>query len=459
MSVTNPLLEKNKSQLGNTEITMFSLGFAAISFINLGFGTYLSYFWSDIALIPLAAMGSIFVISRFLDGGTDIVIGFLVDRTNTKYGKARPWLLWMALPGLLSMAALFYVPNFSETGRIAWAFITYNMVAFFTLTAITLPLQSLTVLMTNDPKKRLTLNMVGQSFGTAATVIGNLYVLKAIESLGGGADGYFKFFAMLAVVATAMILVTFAGTKERVDRPVGKKVEKITAKVALKSFVANKWWVLVTLLQLLTMTYPALMAINMYYMTWVMKNPALMGPFMSAIFVSLLLTLIVFTPLVPRVGKINAGFIGMFFQIVGGIMPLFAPGNTSVMMVSGVFRGIGPAMLLGTRLAFMCDVVEYGEWKTGIRIEGLVFSGASMGAKIGTGLGAAVVAMMLARGGYVGGALTQTAEALSSITITFTWLHALSSALVTACLFTLRGLEKQMPQIMADLEARKAKTV
>jgi GPH family glycoside/pentoside/hexuronide:cation symporter len=430
------------------------LGFAAVSFINLGIGTYLTYFWTDVALVPIAAIGTILLVSRFLDGGTDIAMGFIVDRTQTKFGKARPWLLRMLVPGILSMILLFYAPNLSETGKVVYAFVTYNLVAFFFLTAIALPLQSLTSLIATKPKDRLMLNMSGQSFGTAATVFGNMFILQAVAYFGGGKQGYFTFFTILALVAGLFVFTTFAGTKERSDRPLVKKVEKLKASVALKAFVGNKWWVIVTFLQGFTMAYPAMMAINIYYMIWVMKDAKMMGPFMSTIFTAMLITLIVFTPIVPRIGKINAGFFGMFIQIMGGLIPLLAPGNYTVMMIAAAFRGIGPAMLLGTRLAFMADVVEYGEWKTGVRIEGLVYSGASMGSKIGSGLGGAFVAFMLSSNGYIGGATTQAAETLSAITFTFTWGHAIVSALITVCLFFLRGLEKQMPQIMEDLRNR-----
>ena len=136
--------------------------------------------------LPLAAMASIMFISRLLDGVSDIFIGFMVDKTKSKYGKARPWLLWMALPGLISMSALFYVPSLSERGLIIYAFITYNCVAFFVTTAMTLPLQSLLSLMiTNDPKRRVTMNMLGMGVCTAFVVLGNteaLYRSKFLPS-------------------------------------------------------------------------------------------------------------------------------------------------------------------------------------------------------------------------------------------------------------------------------------
>ncbi|MCR3922804.1 MAG: glycoside-pentoside-hexuronide (GPH):cation symporter [Firmicutes bacterium] len=457
--VSSPLLQKQVKPLGPPEMMMYALGFGAGSLVNLGFGTYLSFFWSDIAMIPLAAIGTIFAVSRLLDGGTDIFIGFMVDRTKTKYGKARPWLLWMALPGAISLSMLYYVPNFSESGKIIYAFVTYNLVAFFILTATTLPLQSILALITDDPKKRLNMSMLNNIVGTSFTVLSNMFVLQAIEKLGGGKDGYFKFFGMLAVVAAIMYIVAFLGTNERVQPAKGREKDRISVREALSLFVANKWWVVITIFQTFSFLYPSFMAINMYYMTWVMRDPSLMGPFMSAIFTAMLVVMILAAPIVPRVGKINAAFAAMFTQMIGNFLPLIIPGSVPALMVAAVFRGAGPAILLGTSGAFMCDVVEYGEWHTGRRVEGLVFSAASMGGKIGAGLGGLVVAFLLARGGYVGGASAQTPQALGIITFIFTWCHAFGSIVCTILLFFLRKLDAQMPQIMADLEARRNSTV
>ena len=458
LTVTNPPLQKQESKPpGYGEMLCYAMGSAAGSLVALGAGTYLNFFWSDIALIPLGAIGSIMLISRILDGGTDILIGFLVDRTNTRWGKARPWLLWMALPGFLSLSALYFVPNLSETGRIIYAFITYNCVAFFINTAMALPLQSLLALITDDPKKRVTINMFNNMIGTTVTVLSNMIVLPAIEKLGGGQQGYFRFFTILSALATIGYLITFAGTRERVQK-VNKDEPKIGVVEAIKLFFANKWWIVVTIFQTFSYLYPAFMSINMYYMTWIMKDPSLMGPFQSVMFTAMLVTLIVGTPIVPRVGKINAAFAAMLVQTIGNLLPLV---NTTVpaLMVASALRGGGPAILLGTTGAFMCDVVEYGEWKTGRRIEGLTFSAASMGGKVGLGLGGLVVAFLLARGGYVGGAATQTPEALNMIKIIFTWCHQSGSLVCTILLFILRKLDAQMPQIMADLAARRQNPV
>ncbi len=442
-----------KQELGLSEIIIYSVGFAGAYIVQSMLGNYLTYFWTDVALIPVAIISSIYLISRLFDGCTDIFIGYRVDRTKTRYGKARPWILWMALPSMLSLMLLFYVPNISETARIIYAFVTYNATAFFFMTAVYLPMQTLVSLITDDSNKRITMNMLGQAIATAIIVLGNMYILRLIKILGGGEQGYFRFFAIFSVVCTAMVLLAFIGTKERVEA-VNKEKEKISFAVSFRTVIKNKWWIIVTIMTLLISAYPGLIGVSIYYMIWIMGDASITGQYLSTLYIAMLTTVIVAAPFLSRIGKINAAIAAMIIQLIGGFLPLLASGNFSLLMVSAILRGAGPAIILGSRLAFLCDVVDYGEWKTGIRTEGLIFSGASMGSKIGMGIGPAIVALMLSRGGYIGGAAVQTQEAINAIAFTFTWWHALCSAAVIVCLFFLRNLEKQMPKIKADLKKK-----
>lgn len=454
-SIIYPLQQNRIKLLRWPEMFVYCLGFGANTFINMMYGTYLPYFWSDVMRLPLAAMATILLVSRFLDGGTDIYIGFMVDRTKSRYGKARPWLLWMALPGLISMSALFYVPDLSDTGLIIYAFITYNCVAFFISTAMTIPLTSLLSMITDDPKKQVRMNMLGMGVSTAFTVLGNWYILDAIDALGGGPKGYWRFFTLIGLITMGMYILTFWGTRERVTQPETDKTEKVSIIEVLRLLKDNKWFIVVTVFTAFMMLYPAFMGINMYYMTWIMKNPELMGPYMSVLYIALLITLIGASPIVPRIGKINAAFIGMFMQLAGNLLPLADTGSVPLLMVSAVLRGAGPALLLGVNLSFMCDVVDYGEWKSGKRLEGVVFAGSSMGGKIGLGLGGVILTAMLAFGGYEGGAASQPQSAIDAITITFTWWYSLGSIACTIILFFLRRLDRQMPRIRAELETRR----
>ena len=247
-------------------------------------------------LLPLLAMTFIPIISRILDGVSDIYVGVMVDRTKTRYGKARPWLLWMALPGLISMSALFYVPGFEDTGLIVYALITYNCVAFFISTAMTIPITSLLSMITDDPQKQVRMNMLGMSICIAFTVLGNRYILRSIEAMGGGPQGYWRFFSLLGLMTMGLYLLSFWGTRERVARSETKKEEKVSIVEVLKLFRVNKWFIVVTLLTVFVMLYPAFMGINLHYMTWIMKDPGLIELYMPVLYIAMLITLIAGSP-------------------------------------------------------------------------------------------------------------------------------------------------------------------
>ena len=442
-----------EQKVKTSEIISFSLGYMGLTLAGL-FASYLSFYWTDIILIPLAAVASIQLISRLLDGVTDIIIGFLVDKTKTKYGKARPWILWMVVPAVLSVIGTFSMSvNWSTGFKVVYAFILYNCVAFFLQTAITIPMQTLSSLMTKVAKERLKINMTAQAFGSAVSTLGQLVVVAGIAMFGGGQGGYLKFFGLTAIIAGALFMVAFKGTREHVQAATNK-LEKMSVGTGFKLLFSNKYWVWVTLLQVTSWFFPAFMAINLYYMTWIYGDPALTGPFMSLLFFSMFIAVLVLGPLSMKIGKGATATLGMILQVIGGLLPLFGA-TVPILMASAVFRGSGPAAMLGTRLAFTADVVEYGEWKTGRRTEGLIFSGTSMGQKIGQGLGGALVAVFLDIGGYVGGAPEQTASALNAIVFTFTWASAIASFLAVGCLAMLSRMNKLMPQILSDLEERR----
>ena len=441
------------------EMTAYCLGFGSNTFINMMYGTYLTKFWTDIMILPLAAITTIMIISRIFDGVTDIYVGFMVERTKSGYGKARPWLLWMALPGLISLSALFFVPGFKGIALIICAFITYNCVTFFISTALTIPITSLLSMITGDPDKQVKMNMRGMGVCTFLMVLGNWYIIRIIEWMGGDSQGYWRFFTLIALITMSMHILTFWGTRERIVQSEAGRAEKVSIMEVLKYCLINKWFIVVMVFTVFMMLYPAFMGINPFYMDHIMKNPELIGPYMSVVYIALLITLFGAAPIVPRIGKINAAFAGMFMQIVGNLLPLADTGSVSLLMVAAVLRGAGPALLLGINLTFLCDVADYGEWKTGKRFEGIVFAGSSMGGKIGLGLGGAIVSAMLDYGGYVGGAVAQSQSALDAITVTFTWWYSLGSVACTIILFFLRRLDRQMPKIRADLEARRTATV
>ncbi|MFZ7133138.1 MAG: MFS transporter [Eubacteriales bacterium] len=457
MEKSSVLKDPKASEVSKKETFSFGLGYAALNLGQIGIFGYLTFFWSDIALIPLAAISMIYLIPRLWDWADDIFVGYLVDLTHTKYGKARPWLLWSLFPTLITLILLFYVPDISTNFKIIYAFVIYSLVNLFYLTAFQIPMQTLDVLITNDRNTRLSLNMFGQLFGTATYAIASFFVPMGIAFFGGGEQGYFYIFGLLSVITAICIFITFKGVKERTNENIDQpdKKDRLKIKEAVIMLITNKYWLINTLLQFTSWLVPSFMAVSLYYVTWIMKEPNLQGTFMSTMMVAGLVMLLICTPFVKKIGKSITAYSAMMLQFVGALVTLINPASVALLLVSASLRGAGSSVMLGTRLAFTSDAVEYGEWKTGKRTEGLIFSATSIGQRLGQGIGGALVTWILATGGYVGGAEAQTASAISAINLLFTWLCAIGSLGAIICLMIMQRLDKKMPIIMADLEERR----
>lgn len=440
------------NDVGKTEI--WSYGFGALGY-NLGAAglmTFLTFFYTDYMLIPAASVATILLLSRLIDGGTDLLLGVLIDRTKSKYGKARPWLLWMAIPAAISVSLLYYVPNISTSGRVIYAFVTYNAVAFFYLTAMALPFQALVSLISPNFQTRISLSQMGAIFNTLAAVFVNLYARPIMAAFGGEAVGMWRFFTLMGVIGMGLMLLCFYMTKERVVRK--ENENNVPLGVGLKALVANKYWWNITMLQLVTSLVPAMWGATVYYAQFILNDPGIVGPIMSLMWGGITIGIFLFMPITKKYGKRNAAQMGMILQVLGSVVLWFNPTSSAFLWISTTLRSIGPAAFIAAGNAMRADTVEYGEWKTGIRNEGMIYSGASFGAKVGSGIGGAVLAALLARGGYVGGAAVQSAAAMEAIKTAFIIVPGIGSCLIMVML-AFFDLEKKMPQIMSDLEERR----
>ena len=416
--------------------------------------TYLTIFLTDNMLISAASVSIILLVSRLVDAFSDLWVGLLIDRCKSKMGKARPWLLWMAAPSAIAMSLMFYIPPLNENGRIIYSFIAYNLVAFFYLTALTLPMNALVSLITTDTKQRLNFSQIFGLFSTLGAVFVNFFSTPLMEALGGGNKGYFWYFSIIGVVGAGFCVLCFKLTKERAGKENinnSKNQEKIAFKTGALAVLKNIYWWNTMGIYLMISLVPACWAATAYYCIYWLNSQVDTGHLMALLWGGITGGILLFVPISKKVGKVNSAAIGIAIQAIGSVMLWLAP--TSIVMVwfSTVLRSIGVGGLAGNMRAMLADVVEYGEWKTGIRTEGMIFSGATFGGKVGSGLGGSVVAGLLAWGEYVPNAVTQAAKAMLSIKIAFIAVPFIGSTLIVIMLLLFR-VEKLMPKILADLE-------
>lgn len=455
-STTNPIKQQEPEKPGFVEKLGYGMAGGANNVVWTGISTFLVYFYTDVVGVAAGLIGTIFLFSRLVDGASDVVMGVVLDKTRTRFGKARPWLLWMALPFAVVATALFAVPDASATVQIVYIIITYN-IALLVYTAVEIPHGTLGALMTYDQHQRSVLNVAKMVGAYVAIIAITNITLPIVDFFGGGQAGWVYAFILFGLIAAATYFFTFWSTKERTD-PVGSKQDKDrpTVKASLISLVRNKYWFIATLVLLLMYIYNAITAgVAIYYSEYVLGSPALVGLVATALTLATLGGMLIVVPITRRFGKRNTAIVGCLIAVLGSLIIFLVPDSTAVVVTGQVVRGIGKAAIMGVIFAMLADTMEYGEWKTGIRIDGLIYSGASMGIKVGTGLGSALIGWGLAASGYVGGQEMQSAESVTMISNLFIWVPTIVSVLMAVLLYFFK-LDKQYPQILEELQAMKS---
>lgn len=404
--------ERNRLKL--SERISYACGDAASNVVWAALGAFAMMYYTDVAHVNAAIIGTIMLISRFLDGASDLAMGMIVDRTKSRFGKARPWLLRIAIPFAIATVLMFAVPDFSEKGKVIYIFVTYNLVMTM-YTMINLPYGSLSTLMTADSYERSVLNIFRQIFAQITSLIITAATLPLVKVFGGGSSAWTLVYGIFATVAAILFLICFFGTKEKVGVE-AKERETIPVKTALIALVKNKCWIISMLLGTGTcLFYMAISTINSYFCVQVLHNESLVGTVNAAYIVPMIVFFFLMAPIVKKIGKKNTNLAGWAIILLSYIPLFFGMENVTLVIGTSVIRGIGYACVMGVQFAIIGDSVEYGEWKTGVRSEGLVFSAQSFGCKVGMGLGNALIGALLSWGHYDGALEVQPDSALTVI--------------------------------------------
>lgn len=433
----------------------FGVGDLATGLIGVTVAAFLTYFYTDTIGLSAAVVGTIFAVLRIVDAFIDLGVGALVDRTSTRWGKARPWVLWAALPYGITGFLLFTVPHVPQSWQYVYAIASY-LVMNVCYSAVNVPYGVLNSLITQNQQERSVLNIYRAVFALTGALVVSYFAIPAVQAFGGGQGGWISTFAIVAVLTAGLFWLTFAFTRERVQAVSAQA--KIPLGPGIRALFRNKYWALILVLAVINFAYQALIGgVNIYFLQYVVGDVSLVGPMSLASILPVIATMMAMAPVVKRFGKRNTAIAGLVVTIAGSVLLAVDPANVTILFVAAVVRGIGAAPLTGTFFAMLADTIEYGEWKTGLRTEGLVYSAGSFGTKAGTGLGAAALGWGLAVGGYVGGHQAISASAHTSIVFMYVYLPMIVSALL-GILLLFYTLDKRYPAILADLAARRNST-
>ena len=374
----------------------YGLGDTASHFVWDMVGFWILIFYTDTFGITAAAAGTIMLIARAWDMISDPVMGIIADRTQTRWGKFRPYILWMALPYSILAVLTFSTPNIGETGKVIYAAVTYlSLMTVFT--AINLPYSSLGAVMTGDTMERAGLNSYRFIFAFVGQLIvsGTALTLANYFGTGDQAKGYQITLGLFAIVSFILFMITFSSTRERVHPP---KAQKANLKADFKGLMKNRPWVILFFVGIISFVMFAMQNLSVaYYFKYYIGKEEGVQLFNVIGTVALILAIPLSKPLAKRFGKRNVFLASSLLSGIFFIL-LYLPGaeDMNLIYLFNILAKIcyAPAVpLLWTMLA---DTADYSEWKSGRRSTGLVFSAATFAQKAGWGIGGALAGWLLA---------------------------------------------------------------
>lgn len=423
---------------------------------------FLTMFYTDSIGLAAGAVGTMFFISKLFDGISDILAGTLIDKTKSKWGKARPWLLWLSVPTGLALALIFFIPqDGSKTMQMIYAFVTYNLytAVMFTITGIAR--SALLALMTQDMKERGSMASFGMFFGLGGTILGCSLTFPLIFKLGGDILAWQIAFAIYGLIVTAGLLAGFFLSKEYVSsvESVTRTTEsKISFWEGIKLFFTNKYLILALVMTVLVNFVTQVNSSSQtYFYTYTMGDP-LLTTSLNLVSVVPILAGIVFIvgPCLAKFGKRNCMYIGIFGQIIGSVIRGVAGMLQSVpLLVAGtIISGIVTGLLAVPVSTLFADGIDYGEYKTNKRIEGMGSAITSFSQKISSGLAMASVGWILAFTGYVQNEV-QSAKTNMGIITLYSWLPAIILLAIFFILKFFYHYDEEAEAVVAELDRRK----
>jgi glycoside/pentoside/hexuronide:cation symporter, GPH family len=389
-------MSNTRAKLTFREKAGYGLGDTASHFVWDMVGFWILIFYTDTFGISAAAAGTIMLIARVWDMISDPLMGIIADRTNTRWGKFRPYLLWMALPYSVLAVLTFTTPDFGTTGKVIYAGVTYFLL-MTVFTAINLPYSSLGAVMTSNSYERAGLNSYRFIFAFVGQLLvtGTALYLANYFGKGDTARGYQYTLILFASISFVLFMITFKSTRERISPP---PAQQKNLKKDIANLFRNRPWVILFFVGIISFVMFAIQNLSIaYYFKYYIGQEENVQLFNVIGTIALILGIPLSKPLAKRFGKKNVYIAsslisGLFFVL------LYLPGSDDIytiyiLNILAKFTYAPAVPLLWTMLA---DTADYSEWKFGRRATGLVFSAATFAQKAGWGIGGALAGWLLA---------------------------------------------------------------
>ena len=423
---------------------------------NLVFSTMASYlmvFYTDVFGITAAAAGTMMLVTKFIDALTDTGMGFIVDRTHTRWGQGRPYFILGAIPFAVFTFMTFYIPNVGNTRKLIWAYVTYFLLCT-AYTVVNIPLNTIVPRLTSDVHERNILVSTRMVCAMAGTAIVMSITAPLVEFFGKGneARGYLVTMTIYGITAMLIFFVTFASTKEVVPSTVSN--EEMSLKDSLKGLTGQAW-----ILFFLNLFYFSLYVVRNTTVLYYFKYNLGKTEWLSLVGILGILAglpmLLALPALEKRFSKKNLMFFSVALYVAGDVL-IYAGKNSEACLLTGlVVTGLGIYGIFGITFAMQPDVIDYSEYEKKASISGAIAAFQGFFVKGGMGLTSFVIGVFLKNGGYVANAV-QTEKALSYIEICFIWIPIVLCAAIAGLTYYYK-LDSVRERMTEELENRRRK--
>lgn len=461
--------EKERNPMVSTvgEKIRFAVGDVGCNIIWGFVGGYLTLYYTDKVLLSAMAAGTIMMIARLLDGASDILMGIIIEKTNTRWGKARPWMLWMCIPLIISFLMTFHVPGMlTGSAKTIYVAVTYTLMSAVTYTVVNMAYITLFTLFAPVSSDRNIATTFRTLFAMVTSLAIGMISMPLLTAMGGikSQGAWDKVAIIYSVVGLICILITFFGVTEKkitvedVARAGGKSKEKQTSHLSIKEIfrylAKSKYFYIAALMSVAYYMGNSTGGINVYYARDIMGDANLVGIIGLVSLPTMILGAILAPVLYNKFGKRNIMVFGSLVTVASTALQFLNPYNIVLFLGLYAVKGIG-TMLYGAGIGTLPgDVADWSEWKIGERAEGIVSSLSSFGAKVGSGVGGALVGWFLAMGKYDGSAAVQVQSALNAEIAMMIGVPMVLAAIQIVLLF-MWDMDKIRPDILEELEARR----
>ncbi len=378
-------------------------------------------------------VGTLIAVSKLFDGVTDVFFGAMIDRTHTKLGKARPWMLYGYIGCAITLIAIFAIPtDLGTTAQYAWFFIAYTLLNAVFYTANNIAYSALTSLVTKNSKERVQMGSYRFIFAFATSLLIQSVTVGFVAKCGGGAGAWRTVAVVYAIIGLAVNTISALSVKELPEEELAQsdaresgQEEKYGLVQAIKLLASNKFYLMICAVYILQQLYGAMINAGIYYMTYVLKNENLYGVFSWAINIPLIVAL-VFTPtLVGKwKGMYKLNMRGYMLAVFGRAMVVVAGylGSIPLMLLFTALAAFGQGPWQGDMNAVIASCSEYTFLTKNKRVEGTMYSCTSLGVKLGGGIGTALSGWLLEFSGFSGKLAVQPASCINMLHFMYLWL-------------------------------------